>query len=229
MPKPEAYSKPSQTLAAALGIHRETVKLVAMPEDPRMYSIEFVYSADYDCKMTAYWLCREVAAKSFHKVELESARFKPVTYIVSKGNQKPFPQSTLILNLSTFSATALTFEDKQTYPLVLELSPHHFQAQLQVQWTFLVFSQEAEVWKVRVAQQKLQIGEQLLEALEVFGAAEERKDCVICMTQNRSIVVLPCRHLCLCALCSQDFALQSSKKCPICRCDVEGLLNICIE
>jgi len=210
---------------SALGIYREAVKLVAMPEDPLRYSIEFAYSADYDCRVTAYWLCREITAKSFKKVELESSQLKPVTYLVSKGDHKAFPERTLILDLSTFQVQSLTFEDKQTYPLVLEISPHHFQAQFQVQWSFLVFFQEAEVWKVRVAQQKQQIGERLLEALEVFGAAEERKDCVICMTQNRSIVVLPCRHLCLCELCSQDFAQQSSKKCPICRCDVEGLLS----
>jgi len=223
--KSEAYSKPAQTVMSALGIYREAVKLVAMPEDPLRYSIEFAYSADYDCRVTAYWLCREIAAKSFKKVELKSSQLKPVTYLVSKGDHKAFPERTLILDLSTFQVQSLTFEDKQTYPLVLEISPHHFQAQFQVQWSFLVFFQEAEVWKVRVAQQKQQIGERLLEALEVFGAAEERKDCVICMTQNRSIVVLPCRHLCLCELCSQDFAQQSSKKCPICRCDVEGLLS----
>ena len=48
-------SKPAQTVMSALGIYREAVKLVAMPEDPLRYSIEFAYSADYDCRVTAYW------------------------------------------------------------------------------------------------------------------------------------------------------------------------------
>ncbi len=42
------------------------------------------------------------------------------------------------------------------------------------------------------------------------------KECVVCMTNKRTTAVLPCRHMCLCDLCVEDFRKQTNK-CPICR------------
>lgn len=224
VPQSEPYSKPVRCVTARLTIHKDSVKLI--PHGPDTYYLEFTYSADYDCKLTVYWMCRETTGKGYKRLELEAGRLKPVTYVVSKGSKQVFPQQTLSVTTTDFAETELTFQDKLTFPLVFELYPHDFQSQYLVQWSYLAFYQEADVWKVRVIQQKLQVGEHLFETLDVFGVEEERKDCVICMTQERCIVVLPCRHLCLCAGCTKDFSEQSSKKCPICRCDVEGLLSV---
>jgi hypothetical protein len=52
------------------------------------------------------------------------------------------------------------------------------------------------------------------DTLEDDGFAS--KECVICYTENRDTVVLPCRHLCLCYKCAQIVRMQSNK-CPLCR------------
>ena len=40
------------------------------------------------------------------------------------------------------------------------------------------------------------------------------KECIICLENKRSILLLPCKHLCLCSMCAkQGFKIGS--KCPI--------------
>jgi E3 ubiquitin-protein ligase MUL1 len=43
----------------------------------------------------------------------------------------------------------------------------------------------------------------------------ESNKCVVCLTNNREVVVLECGHICLCGDCA--FALPEPKLCPICR------------
>ncbi|RKP18840.1 hypothetical protein ROZALSC1DRAFT_22837 [Rozella allomycis CSF55] len=42
------------------------------------------------------------------------------------------------------------------------------------------------------------------------------RECIICMSEEKSVIVLPCRHLCLCGDCAEQLRSQSHK-CPICR------------
>ena len=48
-------------------------------------------------------------------------------------------------------------------------------------------------------------------------------ECVICIDGPKTIVLFPCKHLCLCSKCS---ATQNVKQCPICGVGVQYLLVI---
>ena len=39
--------------------------------------------------------------------------------------------------------------------------------------------------------------------------------CVICLTNKRSHIIIPCNHICLCQNCA--FRIRNQNKCPICR------------
>lgn len=50
-------------------------------------------------------------------------------------------------------------------------------------------------------------------------------ECVICMSEERDTMLLPCRHLCLCSTCAQSLRYQANS-CPICRCPFKAALNL---
>lgn len=50
-------------------------------------------------------------------------------------------------------------------------------------------------------------------------------ECVICMSDMRDTLILPCRHLCLCSMCAESLRYQASM-CPICRVKFRALLQI---
>ncbi|CAF1248746.1 unnamed protein product [Rotaria sp. Silwood1] len=51
--------------------------------------------------------------------------------------------------------------------------------------------------------------------------------CVICCNDRKNIVLLPCRHLCVCVTCSKQLWNNTQKQtCPICRSQVDNRLEI---
>lgn len=50
-------------------------------------------------------------------------------------------------------------------------------------------------------------------------------ECVICMSDMRDTLILPCRHLCLCQACADSLRYQANN-CPICRSPFRALLQI---
>jgi len=84
--------------------------------------------------------------------------------------------------------------------------------------------------QVRVLRQKLTLNERSFELNEIYGFRRDiQQDCVVCLTEPVSTVVLPCRHYCLCLTCANLVRGQNTSKCPICRIPVETLLNIKLD
>lgn len=55
------------------------------------------------------------------------------------------------------------------------------------------------------------------------AALEQRLKCTVCLDKERSYVILPCRHLCLCEGCG---ILESIRLCPVCRAIVGSKIRI---
>lgn len=57
------------------------------------------------------------------------------------------------------------------------------------------------------------------------AAAEEEGMCVVCLDAKRSVLLLPCRHLCCCGDCSQLLQARAAP-CPMCRQDVREHMEV---
>jgi hypothetical protein len=68
-----------------------------------------------------------------------------------------------------------------------------------------------------IEQLKTKIQDEVKQATtKVTESFEEKEECSICMAGKKCAVVLPCKHLCLCATCAGTFPAELSL-CPICR------------
>ena len=54
---------------------------------------------------------------------------------------------------------------------------------------------------------------------------QQQSTCVICLSDIRNVLLLPCRHFCLCHSCAENLKFQSSN-CPICRIPFRALLQM---
>jgi len=66
-------------------------------------------------------------------------------------------------------------------------------------------------------------------AAALVGAAaiddDSGNECVVCLTNPKNALLLPCRHLCLCTECA-PMLRQQQNKCPVCRRAIEKVLSV---
>lgn len=64
----------------------------------------------------------------------------------------------------------------------------------------------------------------------ILSAAEqannERVQCCVCIYREKSVLLRPCNHLCLCETCLQAVLNVPPARCPICRTIIESHLNV---
>lgn len=58
---------------------------------------------------------------------------------------------------------------------------------------------------------------------EALQSQAEQRLCVICAEREKTVVLLPCRHLCLCDVCS---SYDSMVNCPLCRKDIDHKISV---
>jgi hypothetical protein len=81
---------------------------------------------------------------------------------------------------------------------------------------------EALASDLKRALSKVEARKEILVRNQLESQREQRL-CVICCEKEKCVVLLPCRHLCLCAACSRDDRLT---QCPLCRDDIAHRINV---
>ena len=64
---------------------------------------------------------------------------------------------------------------------------------------------------------------------KVIESEKERRSCVVCQDRSKSVLILPCRHMCLCVECGNHIARSRSherRKCPLCRTRITTIMNV---
>jgi hypothetical protein len=124
------------------------------------------------------------------------------------------------------AASSQPAEPAITYPVVIVLEvippadakPTKKRVTSQITYANLVAANDG-THEIKVTTQKILFGGVGYVVYDIYGIDTEQSmqaECVICMTELRDTVVIPCRHMCLCHQCAEIMKFESIK-CPICR------------
>lgn len=54
---------------------------------------------------------------------------------------------------------------------------------------------------------------------------DEQNLCSVCMEKQKSCILIPCKHLCVCSECASLLEKSDEKKCPLCRTKFETIIT----
>ena len=87
---------------------------------------------------------------------------------------------------------------------------------------------------VQVVKQSFTVFGRSYDLQEIYGASkgagedDDDDNCVICLTEPKLAVCLPCRHMCLCEECAASL-MTGTAKCPICRQECKSMYHVKIQ
>ncbi|OMJ90811.1 hypothetical protein SteCoe_6793 [Stentor coeruleus] len=214
---------PTATLKPSVHIRKESIKYDQ--------GLSFIYDSFGEVTFNFYFFAIE-SVKSFGNTEcyyIDLERHpNPVIHEAQGGLNHEFPNHLVNIDLTQYTLPDLSFADKKMYPLIIEIRPKENQRIIEV--TYCKFKLEGVHYKVKVIKQKLTMDDKSYEINEIYGIRTgNEEECVVCLTNPKDTIVLPCRHHCLCLGCANIVRGQNNSKCPICRIAVESLLNIKID
>ena len=76
--------------------------------------------------------------------------------------------------------------------------------------------------RVRIVSLKMEV-RLLKRSNKRKGEQLERDACVICLEKCRNVVLMPCRHLCMCKACNANLR---KRECPICRAKIDNAIEV---
>ena len=81
---------------------------------------------------------------------------------------------------------------------------------------------------IRCELQRLKTYNIYINMFDIFNCALDSGECLICCTELRNTVFLPCKHSCTCNTCAHSLRMRNST-CPICKKPIDELLIIDVE
>ncbi|KAM9559865.1 E3 ubiquitin ligase RNF157 isoform 7-T8 [Salvelinus alpinus] len=208
------------------------------------YSIEFTFDADTQVAITIYYQ----AIEEFHNgvpiylpqdssLQSEMVHFK-------RGVCQQFCLSSHSVNLSDWADEELLFDmDKDVFPMVIQATVDEGEDHMGHSHVLLAtFEKHMDgSYCVKPLKQKQVVDGVSYLLQEIYGIenkynSQESKvvddeisdnsaECVVCLSDVRDTLILPCRHLCLCNACADTLRYQANC-CPICRLPFRALLQI---
>ncbi|GAB2266385.1 hypothetical protein Dimus_001394 [Dionaea muscipula] len=59
------------------------------------------------------------------------------------------------------------------------------------------------------------------------GGVKRERECVMCLSEEMSVVFLPCAHQVVCTMCNELHVKQGMKDCPSCRSPIQRRISKC--
>ncbi|XP_018372892.1 PREDICTED: RING finger protein 157 [Trachymyrmex cornetzi] len=212
---------------------------------PNRFNIEFMFDCDVRCAITIYYFCtEEISTKGVAYIPRDPS-MNSETYHYKKGANQLFSQTSHIFDPTLYTEEDLMYNaDREIIPIAIHCVAEEGSDDLkQSHTTIAVVEKHSDgTYVLKALKQKLYVDGLCYLVQEIYGienkntenskqqgSDEDTEDngseCVICMSEVRDTLILPCRHLCLCNSCADSLRYQANN-CPICRAPFRALLQI---
>ncbi|KYN01036.1 hypothetical protein ALC62_08262 [Cyphomyrmex costatus] len=248
-PPPQA-NDPTKTLKSLVNIRKESLSVKHygdsdIDKKPNRFNIEFVFDCDVRCAITIYYFCtEEVSTKGIAYIPRDPS-MNSETYHYKKGANQLFSQTSHIFDPTLYTEEDLMYNaDREIIPIAIHCVAEEGLDDLKQSHTTIAMVEKHSdgTYVLKALKQKLYVDGLCYLVQEIYGienkntenskqqgSDEDTEDngseCVICMSEVRDTLILPCRHLCLCNSCADSLRYQASN-CPICRAPFRALLQI---
>jgi len=251
MPHPIPDLQATTTIKSFVNLKKSSVHLTRVPEETNKYKIDFKFDCDKECLISVYFVAKESTEENstVYTTVYNNSSCPAISFSPGMNQTFKLPDSCL-LDISRYKLEELMEEDedhpKLIHPIVILLetkNENDDKANVQSQSTICTLVKTGEdSFEIKVIRQKVTVDGVVYILQEIFGIdhnhdaqdtmAEENlentRECVVCMSDPKDTIALPCRHMCICSQCAEQLRYQSNK-CPICRQPFHSLLQIKIS
>ncbi|CAL8273514.1 unnamed protein product [Lota lota] len=249
-----APHEPVKTLRSLVNIRKDSLRLVRYKDDtdspteeegkPKvLYGVEFTFDADARVAITLYCQAFEEFSNGMAMYNPKSPLLVSETVHYKQGVSQQFSMPSFKIDFSDWKEEDLNFDlDRGVFPIVIQavvdegddcLGHAHvllaaFERHVDGSFSVKPLKQKQIVDRVSYLLQEI-YGIENKNNQETKPSDDENSDnsneCVVCLSDLRDTLILPCRHLCLCNSCADTLRYQANN-CPICRLPFRALLQI---
>lgn len=249
-----APHEPVKTLRSLVNIRKDSLRLVRYKDDsdtpveeggkPKVqYGVEFTFDADARVAITLYCQAFEEFSNGMAVYSPKNPSLVSETVHYKRGVSQQFSMPSFKIDFSEWKEEDLNFDlDRGVFPMVIQavvdegddcLGHAHvllaaFERHVDGSFSVKPLKQKQIVDRVSYLLQEI-YGIENKNNQETKPSDDENSDnsneCVVCLSDLRDTLILPCRHLCLCNSCADTLRYQANN-CPICRLPFRALLQI---
>ncbi|XP_074870986.1 E3 ubiquitin ligase RNF157 isoform X2 [Carettochelys insculpta] len=247
--------EPVKTLRSLINIRKDTLRLVKCAEDVKTpgeevsrakvrYNVEFTFDTDARVAITIYYQAMEEFQNGVASYLPKDASLQSETVRYKRGVCQQFCVPSHTVDPSEWAEEELSFDlDREVYPMVVHAVVDEGDEHLGHCHVLLAtFEKHADgSFCVKPLKQKQVVDGVSYLLQEIYGienkyntqdskvaedeVSDNSTECVVCLSDVRDTLILPCRHLCLCNTCADTLRYQANN-CPICRLPFRALLQI---
>uniref|UniRef100_A0A8C6ZVP3 E3 ubiquitin-protein ligase n=1 Tax=Nothoprocta perdicaria TaxID=30464 RepID=A0A8C6ZVP3_NOTPE len=247
--------EPVKTLRSLINIRKDTLRLVKCSEEVKTlgeevskakvhYNVEFTFDTDARVAITIYYQASEEFQNGVASYIPKDNSLQSETAHYKRGVCQQFCMPSHTVDPSEWPEEELGFDlDREVYPMVVHAvvdeGDEHMGHSHVLLATFEKHTDGTICVKPLKQKQVVDGVSYLLQ--EIYGienkyntqdckvaedeVSDNSAECVVCLSDVRDTLILPCRHLCLCNTCADTLRYQANN-CPICRLPFRALLQI---
>uniref|UniRef100_A0A8D0GQJ0 E3 ubiquitin-protein ligase n=1 Tax=Sphenodon punctatus TaxID=8508 RepID=A0A8D0GQJ0_SPHPU len=208
------------------------------------YNVEFMFDTDARVAITIYYQAAEEFQNGAVNYVPKDNSLQSETVHYKRGVCQQFCLPSHTVDPSEWAEEELGFDlDREVYPMVVHAVVDEGDEHIGHCHVLLAtFEKHADgSFCVKPLKQKQVVDGVSYLLQEIYGienkyntqdskvaedeVSDNSAECVVCLSDVRDTLILPCRHLCLCNTCADTLRYQANN-CPICRLPFRALLQI---